>query len=97
MPRRFISDGGSPVTNSDIQFGAEVEVSDPEMETGGWIARNFPDVRVSAAGPETGNAPNAAAIGVIRAGKWRFGVFGKWTGTAGWVRTADLRIHNPAL
>ena len=20
-----------------------------------------------------------------------------WSGTAGWVRTADLRIHNPAL
>jgi hypothetical protein len=80
-----------PGKNFQPPVRAEVEVSDLEVETGGRMAPNFPDLRVSAARPETADAANAAAIGVIRAGAWRFGVFGKWNGTQLWDRTTNIQ------
>ncbi|MEI9889156.1 MAG: hypothetical protein WDN08_22155 [Rhizomicrobium sp.] len=52
-----------------------------DAERGG-IYRNGPR-------PKTGNAPNTAAIGVIRVGGWRLGVLGKRTG-AGLNRSKTL-------
>ena len=52
-----------PVTNSDLQFAAEVEVSDLETETDGRSARNFPDLGVSVAHRETEHGEIAPECG----------------------------------
>ncbi len=49
-------------TNSQPPVRAEVEVSNLEMETRGRASRKFPDLRVSAAGPQTGHALKAPLI-----------------------------------
>jgi len=46
------------VKNFDPRFGAELEVSNLEVETGGRKARIFPVPGVSVARPEQTHAPN---------------------------------------
>ncbi len=60
----------------------------------GIRARNFPDPGVSTAQTETEYARNCAGTRRFRREALRAGVRRKWSGTVGWVRTTDLRIHN---